>query len=215
MQGIDYSIANHLKHLTEKWVTEDQLDINNRRIYKRGEEICKEWASKKSNDKYEDSSHSSSTSYYTDSEEESSLDYGLNEPLKIEENSEMVQKTENRRYKFDTSMVDMLGHVIIVKVYSHQLDKNFAIKSPDMQPMPNLFIPPGNQIADNAATQAKEITNHQLEDLNQIFYPPFSPRWCFSFEGCITNKGATKVWHEKVDEELSLRLQHRNKEGAF
>jgi len=108
MQGIDYSIANHLKHLTEKWVTEDQLDINDRRIYKRGEEICKEWASKKSNDKYEDSSHSSSTSYYTDLEEESLLDYGLNEPMTIEENSEMVQKTEKRRYKFDTSMVDML-----------------------------------------------------------------------------------------------------------
>jgi hypothetical protein len=84
-----------------------------------------------------------------------------------------------------------------------------------MQPMPNLFITSGNQIADNAATQAKEIPNHQPEDLNQIFYPPFSPRWCLSFEGCITNKGATKVWHEKVDEELSLRLQHRNKEGAF
>jgi hypothetical protein len=42
--------------------------------------------------------------------------------MTIEENSEMVQKTEKRRYKFDSSMVDMLGRVIIVKVYSHQFD---------------------------------------------------------------------------------------------
>jgi hypothetical protein len=38
---LDYSIANHLKYLKEKWVTEDQLDINNKRIYKRGEAIHK------------------------------------------------------------------------------------------------------------------------------------------------------------------------------
>jgi hypothetical protein len=112
-------------------------------------------------------------------------------------------------------MIDILGGVIIVKVYSHQLDKDFAIKSPDMQPKPNLFLSSGNQIVDNAATQAKEIANHQLENLNQIFYPLFSPRWCFTYEGCITNKGAAKVWHEKVDEELSLRIQHQNKQGAF
>jgi len=96
--------------------------------------------------------------------------------MTIEGNSEMVQKTEKGRYKFDSSMIDILGGVIIVKVYSHQLDKDFAIKSPDMQPKPNLFLSSGNQIVDNAATQAKEIANHQLENLNQIFYPLFSPR---------------------------------------
>jgi hypothetical protein len=36
-----------------------------------------------------------------------------------------------------------------------------------------------------------------------MFYSPFSPRWIFTFNG-HTNKGATKVFPEKMDEELDL-----------
>jgi hypothetical protein len=32
---------------------------------------------------------------------------------------------------------------------------------------------------------------------------------------CIINKGPTKTLQEKIDEELSLRLQHRLKQGLF
>jgi len=102
-----------------------------------------------------------------------------------------------------------------VKVYSHQLKEDFTTKNPDMQPKPNLFVSSGNQIADNAATHAREIFNSIHDIGTQMFYPPFSPRWCFSFSGCSTNKGATKVLQEKIDTELTLRLQHRIKQGLF
>jgi hypothetical protein len=68
---------------------------------------------------------------------------------------------------------------------------------------------------ENAATQAREIFNPTQDIGTQMFYPPFSPRWCFSFNGCVTNKGATKVLQEKIDTELTLRLQHRIKQGVF
>ncbi len=48
-----------------------------------------------------------------------------------------------------------------------------------------------------------------------MFYPVFSPRWCFTFNGRITNKGATRVLHEKLDDELLFRVQHREKQGLF
>jgi hypothetical protein len=46
-QGIDYSMANHLEFLTSKWPTEDNLDEFKKRLYKKGEEVCRSWASNK------------------------------------------------------------------------------------------------------------------------------------------------------------------------
>jgi hypothetical protein len=72
-----------------------------------------------------------------------------------------------------------------------------------------------NQFADNAATQAKFsiIIKHHM--YKKIFYPPFSPRWSFTFEACITNKGASKIFQDKLDEELNLCIQHQAKQGLF
>jgi hypothetical protein len=84
------------------------------------------------------------------------------------------------------------------KIFSHQLTKDFAQNASTSQPSPNLFTTYANQIADNAASQGREITR---ESYLYIHYPPFSPRWCFSFT--------------KVHVELELRLQHRVKQGLF
>jgi hypothetical protein len=39
--------------------------------------------------------------------------------------------------------------------------------------------------------------------------------WSFTYDGLINGKGATKTFYQKLDEELSLRLQHRHKQGLF
>ena len=64
-------------------------------------------------------------------------------------------------------------------------------------------------------TQVKEIIHTIPHDLDHMYYSPFSPRWCFTFDGCTTNKGAIRVFYDKIDEELILRLQHRPKQGLF
>jgi hypothetical protein len=113
-------------------------------------------------------------------------------------------------------MYDLIGHIIIVKVSSHQLDSNMELENSRRKPWPNLFVMSANQIADNAATQAHGIYELQASMESDIcFYPPFSPRWSFSFDGALTNKGATKVLYQKNDEELSLWQQHRPKQGVF
>jgi hypothetical protein len=99
--------------------------------------------------------------------------------------------------------------------YRHQLNKDFSVKSIDKQPCPNIFVTLANQFADNAASQAKVsiiIRHHMYE---KIFYPPFSSRWIFTFEGCITNKAASKILQDKLDEKLDLHIQHRVKQGLF
>jgi hypothetical protein len=96
-------------------------------------------------------------------------------------------------------MYDLLGHIIIVKVSSHQLDSNMETEKSWKKPWPNLFATSVNQIADNAATQAHSIYELQASIESEIcYYPPFSPRWSFSFEGALMNKGATKVLHKNL-----------------
>jgi hypothetical protein len=93
----------------------------------------------------------------------------------------------------DSTIYDTLKQIIIIKVFSHQLSKDFSVKSIDKQPCQNIFVTLANQFADNAATQAKVsiiIRHHMYE---KIFYPPFSPRWSFTFEGCNTNKGTLQI----------------------
>ena len=112
-------------------------------------------------------------------------------------------------------MYDNLDRIIVIKVYSHQLNADFTIKTLNKHPKPNLFVVSANQFADNAATQARLISRTLANNIDKMSYPPFSPRWCFSFEGLLTNKGATRVLHEKMDLELFLRQQIRKKQGLF
>jgi hypothetical protein len=98
-------------------------------------------------------------------------------------------------------MYDLLGHIIIVKVSSHQQDSNMELENSQRKPCPNLFVTSANQIADNAATQAHGVYELQASMESDIcYYPPFSSRCSFSFEGALTNKGATKVLYQKIDE---------------
>jgi len=83
-------------------------------------------------------------------------------------------------------------------------------------PIPNLFISSANQIADNASTQAQRLYENQHENLiDACFYPPFSPRRNFSFKGYLIKKGVTNLYYGKIDEEFSLRMQHRCKQGVL
>jgi hypothetical protein len=106
-----------------------------------------------------------------------------------------------------------------MKVYSHQLSEDFQVTLTDKRPKPNLFVVSANQFADNAATQAHSLTNAipniTLADYDKIYYAPFSPKWCFSFEGSLTNKGATTILQDRIDQELILHQQYRRKQGLF
>jgi hypothetical protein len=129
-------------------------------------------------------------------------------------NEEHRAPTRNRYY-FDKGMHDNLQNIIILKVYSHQLNRDFVVEDSGKEPSPNLFITSANQHADNAASIAKEIIIINHEEYDDIQYPPFSPRWCFTFEGHAINKGAHKWLRKKMDDKLYLRLQHRYKQGLF
>jgi hypothetical protein len=77
---------------------------------------------------------------------------------------------------------------MLLKVYSHQLDENCKVKIQGQQPMPNLFVTSANQFADNAATQTRGVLVNPPPSFDTMFYPSFSPRWCFTVEGRITNR---------------------------
>ena len=94
-------------------------------------------------------------------------------------------------------MVDTLEWILVLKVYAHQLNRDYTVKSPGKQPSPNLFVVSANQHADNVTNQVKDIIDTIPVRYGQIFYPPFFPRWRFSFEECLINKGATKMLREK------------------
>ncbi len=42
-QGIDYSIANHLEHLTWQWAPIGQMAASMQRLYENGINICQQW----------------------------------------------------------------------------------------------------------------------------------------------------------------------------
>ena len=125
--------------------------------------------------------------------------------------------TKKDRYYFDKDMFDDLKHILVLKVYSHQLTSEFKPVQAEKMPRPNLFTSSANQIADNAATQARNILfidDNNIE-FNDLRYPPFSPRWSYSFEGQLINNGADNFLQEKMHQELFQRLQHRPKQGLF
>ena len=212
-QGIDFSIANHLEFLTKRWPKPEEISAYYRRLYERGERVCKIWADAKTSrvtstkNAHDDSSSNSS--------KDSTDDISDTAPLSYDE--DMALQKKNSRFTFNHGMYDLLGTKIIRKVFSHQLDKDFEVTLAGRSPQPNYFVASANQIVDNAVEQ----TYHQLSnsnfkaEYNKICYPPFSPRWCFSFEGDLTNKGATKVFQNRLDMELIYRQQHREKQGLF
>ena len=209
-QGIDYSIANHLEYLTSKWPRPEQMSLSSREMYRRGEELCQSWTKQVNTPK---------PTMFIDDSTADSIEPWDEDDSTVESTSSMtptLQAPTKNRYRFDDTMLDCHGRIIVVKVYSHQLNKDFTVKTAGMQPSPNMFVTSSNQYADNAADQAMKIfENYDMTEYKQCFYPPFSPRWSFSFEGCITNKGATKVLQDKMDEELIQRQQLRVKQGLF
>jgi len=182
------------------------------KLYRRGERICKIWARKNNTRAYiQNISRAWDTDHSMTSYSESShLD--ITSSSSDGSNSNCSEST----WQFNSSMYDCLGRVIVAKVFSHKLNSDFSIKNSNKRPRPNMFITSANQVADNVVTQAHELYNDEIHGDEEVcFYPPFSPRWNFSFDGRLINKGASKPLNDKMDEELILRQQHRCKQGAL
>jgi hypothetical protein len=122
------------------------LDENAKRLYSKGEEICKKWAM------YDEDQRISPTSY-DPSNLNNNSDESLNESSISNDYTHLLEEQSQEKdiYRFDSSVYDLLGWNIIVKVYSHQLQKDYTIKTYGKQPSPNLFTVSANQSADNAA----------------------------------------------------------------
>jgi len=210
-QGIDQAIANHLEYLTLLWPSRERICRQTPETYERGERICRTWIKQEDDNTF----HTCSLNKENDSINSTTWDTSSSSSLLTSgETQHYMNNQKEKNYDFDSSMLDCLGRIIIVKVSSHQVNSDFTLKSPRKKLTPYAFIVSANQIADNAATQAQTIYgNLSLEAIDTCFYLPFSLRWNFSVEGCLTNKGATKVLYERMDEELSLRQKHRPKQG--
>ena len=212
-QGIESSIANHLEFLTSKWPKPGDISDYYRKLYQRETRVCKIWAD----------ANDSNNAYSEEIEDELSISSSTSVDIDEDQNSyaSAELKTHQKRlarFTFNHNMYNTLTNTIIMKVFSHQLDADFQTSITGKTPKPNMFVVSGNQIADNTVEQARRIytQSHQLEQ-DKLFYPPFSPKWTFSFQGGLTNKGATKVFQEQLDMELIYRHQCRliSKEFPF
>jgi hypothetical protein len=165
-QGIDYSIANHLEYLTSKGPRLDQMSIRARESYKRGEAVCKKWAEQK---------HVTATNHHIDDNNDISLASWDDDASSIDsisvENTTPQAITKNR-FRFDDTMLDCHDRIIVVKVYSHQLNKDFTIRVPGKEPSPNMFAISSNQYADNAADQAMKLfKSYDMSNNDQCLIP--------------------------------------------
>ena len=149
-QGIDQSITNHLEYLTSKWPKEDRLSPHVRNMYKRGENICHIWAQQTNPIENSDPINNGGiNTFFLNEDKENGSDASQQS-----DNENCIKQTINKRYRFDHSMYDCLGRVIIIKVNSHQLILGFRITIPGNKPSSNLFSVSTNQIADNSANYA-------------------------------------------------------------
>jgi len=211
-QGIDYGIANHLEYLTTRWPRQDQLSPYAQQLYNHGIEACSLWAMPPMNEGIRSnarrgrprSGHQDDTTSDSEYDSQSS-----------QESNTHAHPSNGQRCHFDNTMFDPLERIIIVKVFSHQLNADFNVRDQKKIPSPNQFITSANQFADNAAEQARHMITGLPANYEQLFYPAFSPDWCFTIDGQITNKGATKILRDRFDNELLLRVQHREKQGLF
>jgi hypothetical protein len=118
--------------------------------------------------------------------------------------SDLNADTGTNRYCFNDTMFDILPNILIVKVFSHQLDNEFISKCPGKDPRPNIFVVSANQFADNAVSNAHDIIAYDQRIQENLRYPAFSPRWCFSCEGVNILNGAHKLLNQRIDDELFL-----------
>jgi hypothetical protein len=151
---------------------------------------------------------SQNLSYNEESSEESSMDYSI-------ETTSMQGQKEKNRYHFDNTMVDALERIIVLKVYAHQLNRDYTVKSLGKQPGPNLFVVSANQHADYAVNQVKDVIDSIPVRYRQIFYPPFFPIGAFHSKDALLIKVLQKYFEKKIDDELTYRLQHCQKQGLF
>jgi len=154
-QGIDHTIANHLQLLTppqHNW----QDNSYEQELYDNGHENCQSWArllnDNTTNEELLDNGDNSgehnnnfnyhnsnvergddpSTSFQSDtlsgyfSDDSSSTASGIYSDLNAD--------TGTNRYCFDDTMFDILPNILIVKVFSHQLDNEFISKCPGKNP---------------------------------------------------------------------------------
>jgi hypothetical protein len=202
-----------MEYLTSQWMREESLDTHMIQLYKKGEKLCKLWANQNMSRKYEEDNHNiKDDDTYSSPSSSNTLD-----SAKTRDHITNAITADARRYHFDCSKLDQFGRITIMKVFLHQLNSDLTIRNPNGTPSPNFFAATANQIANNIATLALRFyASHQIPEMDYcFFYPPFSPEWCFSYEGLLTNKGATKILFDKIDEELTLCLQHRPKHGLF
>jgi len=134
------------------------------RIYKKGIDMCKRWAVQHDNVDVQGLRFSHSPKQrrstpirpsYEDSDSQSSE----NDRSSDTDDGD-IQNAAKNRYFFDGSMIDILGRIIILKIYSHQLTKDFKVKDQGRQPKPNYFITSANQWADNMQRHKQNLSYH-------------------------------------------------------
>jgi hypothetical protein len=158
-QGLDYSLANHLEHLTYLWMGLEYLDNQDQECYLRGKNICRLWATNwhKVNHVNEDLDDEEQLEY--ESSWSSTSSFSLSSTCTSYDLSPAKEKTKNSRSTFDDSMYDCLGKILIVKVFLHQMHSDFTVKNAEKGPSPNTFVASANQIADNATSMAQQLYN--------------------------------------------------------
>jgi hypothetical protein len=153
-QGIDQAIANHLEYLTLLWPSRERICRQTPETYERGERICRTWIKQEDDNTF----HTCSLNKENDSINSTTWDTSSSSSLLTSgETQHYMNNQKEKNYDFDSSMLDCLGRIIIVKVSSHQVNSDFTLKSPRKKLTPYAFIVSANQIADNAATQAQTI----------------------------------------------------------
>jgi hypothetical protein len=112
-QGIDFSIANHLEFLTNKWSLLDQLSYQMRRVYDNGVDICKQWTAQHEEVDFrqrgiQNLSNACSISLFNDHDDHSENSSTDNEEDRDNQQHEDENAHEKNRYHFDASMIDLV-----------------------------------------------------------------------------------------------------------
>jgi hypothetical protein len=224
-QGIDHAIANHLQLLTppqHNW----QDNSYEQELYGNGHENCQSWArllnDNTTNEELLDNGdnsgeHNNNFNYHnsnaergndpsTSSQSDTPSGYFSDDSSSTASDiyNDLNADTETNRYRFDDTMFDILPNIVIVKVFSHQLDNEFISKCPGKNPKLNICVASANQFADNAVSNAHDIIAYNQLIQENLRYPAFSPRWCFSCEGINILNGAHKLLNQRIDDELFL-----------
>jgi hypothetical protein len=114
----------------------------------KGKKTCQEWCSKATQPYTAilplDGDHAIESDEWDEDEEDDDTE---EEPTQVHATAHKIQ------YKFTKDMVDLIGIHIILKVFSHQLTKNFMVNTHGKHPAPHPYITSGNQYPDNVAEQ--------------------------------------------------------------